>query len=111
MIGALLSGLFNLILNLLATVIQIVCVPLNTLITSLLPDISSSITGVTTGITNLMSYLPWALSILPLSFITTLGVCWTIRLAVANIHISTHTSATIYQNLIFWNVFHTRNNV
>lgn len=105
MIGALLSGLFNLILNLLATVIQIVCIPLNTLITSLLPDISSSITSVTTGITNLMSYLPWALSILPLSFITTLGVCWTIRLAVANIHISTHALVKVWnvlQKIKFW---------
>lgn len=105
MIGALLSGLFNLILDLVATLIQIICFPLNALITSLLPDISSSITSVTTGISNLMSYLPWALSILPLSFITTLAVCWTIRLAVANIHISTHALVKVWnvlQKIKFW---------
>ena len=105
MAGKIISILFNFVIGFLATVIQIVVYPLNQLITTLLPDLSASITSVTTGIGNLMQTLPWALSILPLSYLITLITCWTIRLAVQNIHISTHTILRVWnvlQKIKFW---------
>lgn len=105
MIGALISALFNFLLDLIATVIQLVCLPLNAIITAALPDLSSSITSVTTGINQLLATLPWALSILPLSFLTTMAVCWGIRLVVGNLSISTHTLVkvwNVFQKIKFW---------
>lgn len=105
MIGQLISMLFNFILDLIATIIQIICLPLNAIINSLLPDLSSSITSVSNGITQLLGTLPWALSILPLSFLTTLAICWGIRLAVSHISVSTHTLVkvwNVFQKLKFW---------
>lgn len=105
MIGKLISMLFNFLLGLVATVLQLVCMPVNAIITNLLPDVSNSIMQVTTGVNNLMTSLPWALSVLPATFITTLVVCWGIRLAVSNISISTRTLIkvwNVFQKVKFW---------
>ena len=44
------KALFNIIINMLASVIQIICWPLNTIITAALPDLSEKISFVTNTI-------------------------------------------------------------
>jgi len=105
MIGALISALFNFILDLISTIIQLICLPVNLLITNALPDLASAISSVSSGISQLLQTLPWALNILPLSFLTTLAVCWGIKLAVSNISISTHMLVkvwNVFQKIKFW---------
>ncbi|MBQ3275140.1 hypothetical protein IJH46_01820 [Candidatus Saccharibacteria bacterium] len=105
MIGNLISALFNFILNLIATVIQLICLPLNLLITNLLPDLSNNIQSVVTGISQLMNTLPWALSILPLTFLNTLAICWGLKLIISNISISTRSLIKVWnvlQKIKFW---------
>lgn len=105
MIGALISALFNFLLDLVATVIQIIVLPVNLLITNALPDLSTSISSVTSGINQLFTTLPWALSILPLTFLNTMAICWGIRLVVGNLSISTKTLVkvwNVFQKIKFW---------
>lgn len=105
MAGKIVSVLFNFLINLIATVIQLVVWPLNQVLSATLPDISDKIISVGTGISNLMQALPWALSILPLSFISVMIFCWSTRLVVQNLHISTKTIIKVWnvlQKIKFW---------
>lgn len=105
MIGNLISALFNFILDLVATAIQLVVLPLNLLISNALPDLTANIATVTSGIQDLMQTIPWALSILPLSFISTLAICWGLKLVVSNISISNHALIkvwNVFQKIKFW---------
>lgn len=105
MIGSLLSGLFNLILELVATVIQIVVLPLNLAVTALLPDVSQSITNTLSGFTQLFTHLGWAINILPETFIDILLVILGIRLAVYIIGNNTMRLVRVWnllQKIKFW---------
>lgn len=66
------QAIFKFLMNLLATLIQIVVWPLNQIFSSLLPDVSSKITDVTSSISSLFSGMPWALGLIPPSLLTTL---------------------------------------
>lgn len=79
MIGALLSGLFNLILTLMSTILQVLLLPLNALFNGLFPDLNSSITQVVQGFSDAMSGLSWAISIIPPIVRTTLLFIFTIE--------------------------------
>ena len=59
--------LFDIIINLLATVIQIVVYPLNLAITAVLPDFSQQLTNVNLAIGDIIHALSWPISILPTS--------------------------------------------
>lgn len=105
MIGALISGLFNFLLGLVATVIQIVCFPLNAIIEGLLPDFASWISQVSAGITTLLNGLAWPLSLLPVSLLAVFGFCFGLRLIIQSISVSTHTLVkvwNIFQKIKFW---------
>lgn len=65
MIGALLSGLFNLILTLLSTIVQIVLLPLNLLFSGVFPDLTDKIAQVVQGLADAMHFLGWAIAIIP----------------------------------------------
>lgn len=105
MIGALISALFTFLMNLIATVIQVICLPLNKLIEGFLPDLADQIISVTNGFNNLFSILPWALSLIPLSLLITFGFCYSIKLVVSTISISSHNLVkvwNIFQKIKFW---------
>ena len=59
------SILFDIIFNLLATIVQIVLLPLNALIESLLPDLSEKILYLTNNLPNLFSGISFFVNILP----------------------------------------------
>lgn len=105
MIGNLISALFNFLLGLVATVIQIVVTPLNLLITNALPDFADGLTAVASGFQTLFSIFNWALDLIPPVLLWTFVFCYGIRFAVTTISISTHTLVkvwNVFQKIKFW---------
>lgn len=99
------KALFDIILNLLATLVQIVVYPINLVIESALPDLSSKILEVTTTFSNVFSSVGWALGLLPTSVITTLIFILGVEIAKHTIFISTHALVKVwnlFQKLKFW---------
>lgn len=97
--------LFDIIINLLATLIQIVLTPINLVITNTLPDLSDKILQVTNGIPNLFSGLYWALGFLPPGVLPVLLFILAVEIAKHTIFISTHTLIKVwnlFQKLKFW---------
>lgn len=99
------KALFNIILNLLATVIQLVCWPINSVIEATLPDLSSKIEEVTTAIASIFNTITWALGLLPESLIEILLFIVTIEIAKHTIFKSTHVITKVWnvlQKVKFW---------
>lgn len=99
------KALFNIIINLLATLIQLVCLPLNAAISSALPDLSDKIVEVTNTLNSVFNCLSWSLSLVPPQIISTLLFIITIEIAKHSIYVSTHTLIkvwNIFQKLKFW---------
>lgn len=59
------KALFNIIFNLLATLVQLVCFPLNTIIDNLLPDLTDKISYLTSKFPIVFQNLAWFVNILP----------------------------------------------
>lgn len=97
MIGALLSGLFNLILTLLGTIIQVLLLPLNALFNGIFPDLSSSINDVVSGFSTALSGLGWAISIIPDMVKSTLLLIFTIEIALVVVLRSTKMTAKLWE--------------
>lgn len=105
MIGALISALFNFVLGLIATVIQIVVSPLNALITSSLPNFADALNGVSQGFNTLFTFFYWILDIIPPTLLFALGFCASVRLAAVVISRSSHTLIRVWnilQKIKFW---------
>lgn len=99
------KALFNIIINLLATVIQIAVLPINAIISSALPDLSDKITEVTNTLNSAFTSISWALSLVPPQIISTLLFILTIEIAKHTIYVSTHTLIKVwnlFQKLKFW---------
>lgn len=105
MIGALISGLFNFLLGLLSTVIQIVVTPLNLLISNALPDLAQGLTAVGSGFATLFTLFDWVLSLIPPPLLWVFAFSFTIRLLVTSLSISTHALIKVWnvlQKIKFW---------
>lgn len=99
------KALFKLIFNLLATIIQVVCLPLNLVVTNALPDLTTKINQVTNTINDIFSTLTWALGLIPDVLVETLLFIVTVEIAKHTIFVSTHTLTkiwTVIQKLKFW---------
>lgn len=99
------KALFNIIINLLATIIQLICWPINQIITSALPDLSSKITEVTNVFSTAFDGMAWAVSAIPPQIISTILFIITIEIAKHTIFTSTHTLIKVWnvlQKLKFW---------
>lgn len=99
------KALFNIIINMLATVIQIAVLPINAIITNTMPDLSSKISEVTSTINSSFTSISWALSLVPPQIISTLLFILTIEIAKHSIYVSTHTLIKVwnlFQKLKFW---------
>ena len=97
--------LFNIIINLMATIIQIVTLPLNLAVTSALPDLSSKVLEVTNGIPTLFGGFSWALGLLPPGVLTVLLFIVSVEIAKHTIFISTRTLIKVWnilQKIKFW---------
>lgn len=99
------QALFNIIINLLATVIQLICWPINTLITSTMPDLTAQINQVSNGLGDLFTGIGWALGLLPPGILGVLTFILGVEIAKHTIFVSTHTLIKVWnvlQKLKFW---------
>lgn len=99
------TALFNIIINLLASIIQIVCWPINSIITTTMPNVSSWITNATSSINTIISYMRWAIGILPPIVIEMIAFILLVEIAKHTIFKSTHILSkiwTIIQKIKFW---------
>ena len=99
------KALFNLIINMLASLIQLICWPINTLIEATLPDLSTQIMSVTNTLNTVFDAITWPLGLIPNVIINTLLFIITIEIAKHTIYISTHTLIKVWnvmQKIKFW---------
>lgn len=99
------KALFNIIINMLATIIQIIVWPVNQIISSALPDLSDKITSVTTVFNSVFNSINWAVSILPDVVIESLLFIISVEIVMIAIHKSTHALTMVWnvlQKIKFW---------
>lgn len=99
------AKLFEIIINMFATLIQVIVLPINLVISNTLPNFSDSIVYITSMITNVMSAIVWPLSWLPNSFKTIYAIMLTIEIAKHTIFVSTHSLIKVWeilQRIKFW---------
>lgn len=99
------KALFNIIINLLASVIQLICWPINQLIIATLPSLTTKIADVTGTLNNIFSSITWGLGLLPPIVVETLLFITTVEIAKHTIYISTHTLIKVWnviQRIKFW---------
>ncbi len=105
MIGALLSGFFNLILTLLATVLQVILLPVNSLFNNVFPSLTQNINNVVNGFSQAMSQIGWVLSLIPQPVKTSILLIFTIEVSIIVIMKSTRLTAKLWkllQKIKFW---------
>lgn len=99
------KALFKIIIDLLATVIQIVVWPINTVISNTLPDLSDKILSVTNTLNSVFDSITWGLGILPNILVETLLFILLVEIAKHTIYVSTHTLIKVWnilQKIKFW---------
>ena len=99
------KALFNIILNMLATVIQVVCWPINAVIVATMPDLSTKISEVTSTLSSIFNTMTWALGLLPSNLIEILLFILTVEIAKHTIFKSTHVITKVWnvlQKVKFW---------
>lgn len=100
-----LTLLFNTMTNLLASLVQIICIPINALIESTMPDLSTQLGNVTTGLSSIFNSITWGLGLLPRSLIEILLFIILIEVAKHTIFRSTHMLQRVWhiiQKIKFW---------
>mgnify|MGYP001851934315 FL=1 len=105
MISKLITALFSFILEIVMTIVQIICLPLNLLFENVFPDFSTHLTTINSSLKTAYSGLSWSVSIIPPTVRTVLLFIFTVELSILVIMRSTHLTAkvwTILQKLKFW---------
>lgn len=99
------QAIFKFLMNLLATVIQIIVWPINAVITATLPDLSDKITQVGEVFATVFNTITWATGLIPDSIIATVIFILTVEIAKHTIFTSTHTLLKVWnvlQKIKFW---------
>lgn len=99
------QAIFRFLLNLLATLIQVVVWPLNQLFTTVMPNISTRITEVATSIGDLFSGMNWALGLIPTPLLQTLTFILGIEIAKHTIFANSYMITKVWlvlQKIKFW---------
>lgn len=99
------KALFNIIFNLLATLVQVVMLPLNTIIDGALPDLSSKITWLTSAATSLFDKIEWFINIFPPMTRSVILFSFEILIVKYTIYIATNGITKVwnlFQKLKFW---------
>lgn len=105
MIGKLISSLFNFILTIIMSVIQLICLPLNLLFENVFPDFTRYINIIEDGLSTAFSALSWAVSLIPPLTREIILLMITIEIALLAVFKSTHATAKVWkilQKLKFW---------
>lgn len=99
------KALFTIILNMIASVIQLVCWPVNALIESTMPNLSNNILQVTNTLNTVFDAMTWALGLVPPIIVETLLIIVAIEIAKHTIFVSTHMLLKVwnlFQKIKFW---------
>lgn len=99
------QAIFQFLMNLLATVIQIIVWPINTVIQATLPDLSDKIQSVAEVFGTIFNTITWATGLVPDSIIATVIFILTVEIAKHTIFTSTHTLLKVWnvlQKIKFW---------
>lgn len=99
------QAIFRFLLNLVATLVQIVVSPINLLFVNLLPNVSDKITQVNNGISSLFAGMGWALGLLPPGVLPVLIFIITIEIAKHTIWANSHMIIKVWnvlQKIKFW---------
>ena len=99
------KALFNIMIGLIATIIQIIVWPINAVITATLPDVSDKITQISGVFGTVFNYISWALSIIPTPVITAISFMLVCEIAKHTIFRSTHALIkvwNVFQKIKFW---------
>ena len=105
MVAKLLNGFFSLLLKLLMTLVQIICLPINALFNNVFPDFSSKLALIDNGLNTAYSGLSFAINIIPPMVRETIAFIISIELAMLVIMKSTHLTSkvwTLLQKIKFW---------
>lgn len=97
--------LISLIINLIASIIQLVMTPFNLVIVNAMPNISDKILQVTNGIPQIVNYMNFALGFVPPGIITVMLFILTCEIAKHTIFTSTHVLVKVWnilQKIKFW---------
>ena len=97
--------LFKIIINLVATMLQIVLIVPNTALTQFLPDVSSKILQVTNSIAEFIGYISWGLGLIPQPVLLALIFIVTCEIAKHSVYVLTHTFFKLWiliQRIKFW---------
>ena len=98
-------ALFDIILNLMATLVQLVVAIPNALIIKFLPDISDKILTVTNTLNSVFNCISWGLGLIPAPIIAVLVFICTVEIAKHTVYISTHSLLRVwnlFQKVKFW---------
>lgn len=99
------QAIFQFLMNLLATVIQIIVWPINAVITATLPNLSDKIQSVADVFATVFNTITWATGLIPDSIIATVIFILTVEIAKHTIFTSTHTLLKVWnvlQKIKFW---------
>lgn len=99
------KAFLNVIIGLLSTIVQLVCLPINLVMTSTMPDLSEKIQFVTSNIPKYFSGIGYGLSWLPSPIVGILMFIISIEIAKYTIYLSVHGIIKIwnlFQKLKFW---------
>lgn len=99
------KALFNILINLVATLVQLICLPINAIIVNALPDVSQKIIDVTSTFSQIFNNMNWALALIPPAISETILFIITCEIAKHTIYISTHTLIKVWnivQKIKFW---------
>ena len=99
------AALINFFLNLVASIIQVVLIPFNTIFINALPDLTSQLNQVTNGISQLFTGIGWALGLLPPGILPVLVFIITIEICKHTIWANAHMIVKVWnvlQKIKFW---------
>lgn len=99
------KALFNIIINMIGSVIQIIVWPINQIIVNTMPDLSDKVLVVTNTLNTFFDAITWGLGLLPSFLVETLLFIVTIEIAKHTIFVSTHVLIkvwNVFQKIKFW---------
>lgn len=99
------AALMNGLINLLATVIQLICWPINQVITAALPDLTSWVTQAATGLNTLVNSMSWAMGLVPAGIKEIIAFMLLVEIAKHTIFMSTDMLIKVWgvlQKIKFW---------
>lgn len=99
------QNLFKLIINLIATLIQLLLLPFNTAISAAFPTISDNVVSIASTLSGILKNVQWALSLVPTPVLYALTLIVGFEIAKHSVYVFTHMLIKVWeviQKIKFW---------